>query len=135
MLDMDYVKQLLQMIGKASYRGVDTSKLVSEFLGRVPSHDELLKFKYHMDEIWDAGLIKGRDGPGENGWGYQYHRQNMVLVPIPIVLTPLGSELLKELSKPRGAERLKNALRTAGSIAGTEAFKQAVGELLKASVS
>ncbi|GHB24534.1 hypothetical protein [Salinicola rhizosphaerae] len=135
MLEIEYLKQLLQRIGAAKYTGIESNYLVYAALGENFSDEEFLKLKYHMDEIWEAGLIKGRDGPGKNGWGYQGKPPRMMLIPIPLVLTPIGSELLQELNKPKGLERLKTAMRSVGGIAGSEALKAAIGALLKGAIS
>ncbi|MCE8027556.1 hypothetical protein HOP54_02480 [Halomonas daqingensis] len=131
MLDTTYLKDLLQTIGNSRYEGIDTGKLVDASLGQDFDDADFLKFKYHMDEMWQAGLVRGRDGPGKNGWGYQGSAPRIMLVPIPLVLSPVGSELLAELQKPKGLERFKQAIRSVGATAGTEALKYGIGELLE----
>lgn len=135
MLNMDYMKQLLQAIGNARYEGVETDRLVYSTIGEDCSDEDFLELKYHLDEMWEAGLIRGREGPGKNGWGYQGRPPRVMLLPIPLVLTPIGSELLEELNKPKGLERLKQAIRNVGGTTGTEALKFGIGELLRGAVS
>lgn len=135
MLDVDFMRQVLQLIGNAKYQGIESNDLIEEVLGQGFSDDEFLKLKYHMDEMWAAGLIKGRDGPGKNGWGYQGRPPRIMIMSIPLVLTPIGSELLQELNKPKGLDRLTTALRSAGGVAGTEALKAAIGALLKGAIA
>lgn len=131
MLETDFIKEALEVIGNSKYRGIESSELLEALLGSDFDDDDFLKAKYHLDEMWDAGLFKGRDGPGKNGWGYQGEVPRVLLLPIPLVLTPIGAELLEELNKPKGLERFKNAIRSAGSVAGSEAVRFAVGELFK----
>lgn len=132
MLDTSFMKQLLQAIGDTQYEGIRTGDLINATFPSGTQDNDFLRFKYHMDEMWQAGLIKGRDGPGSNGWGYSGRGPNFTLISIPLVLTPIGSELLTELNKPKGLERLKQAMRSAGALAGTEALRHGVGALLGA---
>lgn len=47
----------------------------------------------------------------------------------------VGAEVLKELNKPKGLDRLIQAIRSAGSVTGQEALKYGIGELFKGAVS
>lgn len=134
MLEMEYLKEILQTIGDTRYEGINTDKLIESKTGKCPDNSDFLKFKYHMDEMWDAGLIKGRNEPGNHKWGYQYGLSDLMIINVPLVLTPVGSELLAELKKPKGLERLKQAFRSVAGIAGSEALRAGVGELLKSAM-
>jgi hypothetical protein len=141
MLDAAYFKELLDTLGNASYMGVKTSDLMERFATdgegkRAEFSETAQKFKYHMDEAWNAGLIRDRDNSTAENWGLKVGATgNWVYQNRPLVLTPLGGELLKELNKPKGLERLKQALRNAGSAAGTEALKFGIDEILKVATS
>lgn len=135
MIDLDYLKNVLQNISDGSYSGIETNSLIDKVVGSDFEDDEFLKFKYHMDEAWEAGLLKGRDGPGANGWGYQGKAPRITLISIPLVLTPIGSDTLAEMKKPKGLERLKMAVLSAGGTAGTEGLRMGVGEFLRSAVS
>ncbi|BBI50686.1 hypothetical protein HORIV_31070 [Vreelandella olivaria] len=52
-----------------------------------------------------------------------------------LILTPVGAEVLKELNKPKGLDRLIQAIRSAGPVTGQEALKYGIGELFKGAVS
>lgn len=141
MLDAAYLRELLETLGNASYMGIKTSELMERFAPngedkRVEFSEAGQKFKYHMDEAWNAGLIRDRDDSRADYWGLKVGAAgHWVFQSRPLVLTPLGGELLDELNQPKGLERLKQAMRHAGSAAGTEALKLGIGALLKAATS
>lgn len=140
MLDTAYLKQLLEAIGSKAYLGMDNGKLM-EYL--APDEGQPIefteggqKFKYHMDEAWKAGLIRDRDDVSAKDWGlivgasghWAYRGKQLVL-------SPVGGELLEELNKPKGLERMKQAVRSVGAAAGTEALRVGVADLLKNAIS
>lgn len=140
MLDTAYLKQLLEIVGNASYMGVENGHLMEKLAPEkdqpVESTEEGQKFKYHMDEAWAAGLIRDRDDSSIEHWGLKIGASgDWFYVARSLVLTPLGGELLEELSKPKGLERLKQGIRNAGAAAGSEALRFGVGALLKAATS
>lgn len=142
MLDAAYLRELLETLGNASYAGVKNHELQERFAPEINGDEGVefseagLKFKYHMDEAWNVGLIRDRDNRSADYWGLKVGAGgNWFFMSRPLVLTPLGGELLEELNQPKGLERLKQAMRNAGSAAGTEALKFGIGALLKAATS
>lgn len=138
MLDVDFLKEILERINTSPYSGVSTKHLFDEFaekeaIAEGEKHSESeYKFKYHMDEAWSAGLIRSRNSMDNRNWGLTVNVNNdWIFVSKTLVLTPLGCEFLKELNQPKGPERLIKALRSAGSTAGKEALRVGVGVLLK----
>lgn len=142
MLDAAYLRDLLEALGNASYTGVKNHELQERFAPEG-NEDEVVefseagqKFKYHMDEAWNAGLIRDRDNSTADYWGLKVGAGgDWFFVSRPLVLTPLGGELLEELNKPKGLERLKQAMRNAGAAAGTEALKFGIGAILQVATS
>ncbi|PAU76546.1 hypothetical protein [Halomonas salipaludis] len=139
MLDTAYLKQLLELVGDKGYLGIDNGDLMNHLApdeGQPVEFTEMgQQFKYHMDEAWMAGLIRDRDDVTAKDWGlvvgvsghWAYRGKQLVL-------SPIGGELLEELGKPKGLERLKQAVRSAGAAAGTEALRAGVAELLKGAI-
>ena len=137
MPDPKMMKDLLQCIGEGSYVGTPNTELLEKFLGDFDSADEntIEKFMYHMDELFSAGLFRAKHLAVEHGWGAGSGIDGDVsIAETNLVLSPVGSEVLEELSKPKGLESFKSAIRNVGvtsAVAGTEAVKYAIGELLK----
>ena len=133
------MKEILEFIGKGEYVGVTLAQLQASFLGKdidAPDENEYLKFVYHMDEIFDAQLIKSRELGRKYRWGKVdtldggRHYQNNHLI-----LTPIGGEVLKELNKPKGLDKFIHAVRSVGAMTGQEAIKYGIGELFKTASS
>ncbi|MBL1267663.1 MAG: hypothetical protein COA87_007925 [Halomonas sp.] len=139
MLQPALVQQILEAIGEGEYVGTRLGQLYKQFVGddvQAASENEYLKFVYHMDEIYDAGLIKNRDLKPEYRWGQSRELGGgRSYANVHLILTPVGAEVLKELNKPKGLERLIQAVRSAGAVAGQEALKYGISELFKGSVS
>ncbi|REC94916.1 hypothetical protein [Kushneria indalinina] len=140
MLDPAYLKSLLTLINDKHYTGMHAADLADELAPESEAPIEFTeaghKFKYHMDEARQAGLIRQRDKPSADGWGlFVSVDGHWSFTCVALVLTPVGGEFLEELNKPKGIERLKNGLRSVGAAAGTEALKFGVAEVLKAATS
>ncbi|WNL39816.1 hypothetical protein RN346_04470 [Halomonas sp. PAMB 3232] len=135
MLKPELVKEILQMIGDGEYVGTPLGDLYKHFLNediKGASENEFQKFVYHMDELFDAELFKTRNLNAQRRWGKsQSVGGSRSYANVPLVLTPLGGEVLKELNKPKGLERLMQGIRSAGSAAGQEALKYGVKELFR----
>lgn len=134
MIDTKMVKDLLQAIGEGQYVGTPNTKLTDAFVGDFEEADENAreKFIYHMDELFSADLYRSKDLGDEYGWGAISGIDGCIsIAETNLVLTPVGGEVLEELMKPKGLERMKSAIRSVGAMAGSEAVKYAVGELLK----
>lgn len=130
MLDEQLVKDLLESIGEGQYIGTSAVELMEQHKGDG-SENDTEKFIYHMDELFDAGLYKVKSLKAEYRWGMTRGLGNAIdLTDVRLVLTPLGGEVLEELRKPKGLERLKNSIRTVGAMAGSEAVRHAVANLL-----
>ncbi|SFU79583.1 hypothetical protein [Halomonas korlensis] len=131
MLDSQYMKDLLQSLNDGGYVGVKNDSLWHQFVGDDDDQQgQAHKFVYHMDELYGAGLMRQRSSQAD-GWGHcPTLSGNFDIASVPLVLTPLGQELLEELNKPKGLERFKQALRSAGATAGTEAVRYATGAML-----
>lgn len=134
MIDATLVKNILRSIGEGQYIGTPTTKLINELVGDLEEADAntIEKFIYHMDELFEAGLFRAKNLGHEHGWGANVYVDGDVdFEKTMLVLSPIGGEILEELSKPKGLERLKSSIRNVGAVAGTEAVKYAIGELLK----
>ena len=137
MIDANYLKSILDLAKASSYAGVKTGLLFntfcpnSEFDDNPDSEEEFHKFKYHMDEIWRAGLLREYHGTGKHTWGLVGMSGGYSYTDKDLVLTPSGDQLQIELSKSNGIERLVNAIRKVAGIAGEEVLKHAVAEFMK----
>ncbi|KZC99633.1 MULTISPECIES: hypothetical protein [unclassified Thalassospira] len=140
MLDASYLRDMLSFVEEGSYTGVTNEALVRCFAPdifdkAVQQSEDFAKFKYHMDEAWGAGLIRRRDSRGGDDWGVRFGSSGSVaLTRVDLVLTPIGGEALAEMRKSKGAERLVDALKSAGGVAGREALSQGIAALLRASI-
>ncbi|WP_438768080.1 hypothetical protein [Kushneria sp. TE3] len=134
MIDSQMVKDILGAIGEGEYVGVTLPPLIERFLGdfNQAAPNDIEKFTYHMDELFEAGLFKAKDLRPELGWGLSRGLGNQYeMLDTTLVLTPIGGETLEELRKSKGMEKLKQAMRSAGALAGTEALKYGIGALLR----
>lgn len=135
MLQPSLVKQILKAIGDGEYVGARLPRLYKQFVGedaQAADENDYLKFIYHMDEIYDAGLIKTRDLKPQYRWGKSAELGGgRSYLDVHLILTPVGAEVLKELSKPKGLDRFIQAIRSSGAVAGQEALKYGIGELFK----
>lgn len=139
MLDTAYLKQLLELVGSKAYLGIDNAELMGHLAPDEGQPIEFTeagqKFKYHMDEAWKAGLIRDRDDVTAMDWGLMVGASgHWAYRGKQLVLSPVGGELLEELGKPKGLERLKQAVRSGGAVAGTEALRVGVAALLKGAI-
>ncbi|HCR99165.1 MULTISPECIES: DUF2513 domain-containing protein [Halomonas] len=138
MLKPELVREILQKIGDGEYVGTPLGDLHKQILNNDISgadENEYQKFVYHMDELYDAGLFKTRNLGAQNRWGQSKSVSNTrSYTNVPLLLTPLGAEVLKELNKPKGLERLIQGIRSAGSVTGQEALKYGVKELFRSAI-
>lgn len=131
MLDADYLQCLLAHFEKASYSGVTNTDVGKLMVDRDKDEaDEVAKFIYHMDEVWNAGLIRWKDQLVLKRWGLSQSPDGQhTFSSYPLVLTPAGQAFIDELSKTSGMERFKAAMKTTGLAAGAEALKVIVTQL------
>lgn len=138
MIDTHFVQAILKAIGDGQYVGTRVHDVIGRVIGDFDnaSENEQEKFVYHMDELFKANLFRAKDLGRQYGWGFRkalggdYTSTNAQLV-----LTPIGGEALEELQKPKGLERFKVAIRTAGVTAGHEVIKFALSELFKSAAT
>lgn len=130
MLDADYLKTLLKHFESASYSGVANTDVGQLMLDKDKNEtDEENKFIYHMDEVWSAGFIRWKDNLAVKRWGLIQSGDGQTTYTVqPLVLTPAGQAFIDELSKSKGMERFKAAMRTTGLAAGAEALKAIVAQ-------
>ncbi|WP_222847945.1 hypothetical protein, partial [Haloferax sp. KTX1] len=100
MLDNKYLLELLRAIAESPYQGISNLQLVEKFIGpaaSVPDNDpdSAYKFRYHMEEIWRAGLIRNRDTNSES-WGLSLSASgSWMIMQMHLVLSPSGGALLE----------------------------------------
>jgi len=135
MLQPAMVKDILEEIGQGEYVGTPLRELYTRFVGedvQAAEENDYFKFVYHMDELYNAGLFKTRNLNPRHRWGQSEALGGVRSYSnVPLLLTPLGSEVLKELNKPKGLDRLIQGIRSAGSVAGQEALRHGLSELFK----
>ena len=131
MIDAKYLKSILDLAKACGYGGVKSGLLHKTFCPNEEDDEEFHKFKYHMDELWNAGLIRGYHGSINNTWGLVGTRGGFSLTSKDLVLTPSGDQVQLELSKSSGLENLSKAIKKVAGIGGEEALKHAVAELFK----
>lgn len=131
-IDPEYLRSLLDTLYQAGYRGMTNTELWARFVSSAEggNSEAAYKFQYHMDEICAAGLLRNSDTK-EGCWGAVGTDDGLILVKSTLLLTPVGSAFLEELQKPRGLEKLKEWIRAAGMHAGSQAFQEAVKEVLQ----
>ena len=135
MLQPAMVKDILDQIGQGEYVGTPLGNLYTRFIGKnvqAAEENDYFKFVYHMDELYDAGLFKTRDLDPHRRWGQSGAIGRVRgYTNVTLILTPLGAEVLKELKKPKGLDRLIQGIRSTGAVGGQEALRYALGELFK----
>ncbi|MDP2715552.1 hypothetical protein [Rheinheimera sp.] len=131
MIDAQYLKSILDLAKASGYAGVTSGLLVKTFCPNSDSDEEFHKFKYHMDEIWAAGLLRVYHGSNRNTWGLVGASGSFSLTDKELVLTPSGDQVQVELSKSHGLENLTKAIKKVAGMAGEEALKHAVVEFCK----
>lgn len=135
MLQPSMVKSILEKIGKGEYVGTPLCDIYTHFVGQdlqAAEENDYLKFVYHMDQLYDAGLFEPRNISSKNRWGKsQSLGDTRSYTNVNLLLTPIGSEVLKELNKPKGLEKFIQSIRSAGATAGKEALRYGVSDLLK----
>jgi hypothetical protein len=131
MIDAEYLKEILVFAKKGSYAGFSSSSLRKTLCSDDSAEGDFDKFKYHMDEIWSAGLFRRHSSTSKSsGWGIIETRSGYTIFECQLVLTPAGDILLSELNSSEGFTRFLGVLKKGAAIAGEEALKFAINKLL-----
>lgn len=135
MLQPTMVREILEQIGQGKYIGTPLAELHTAFVGKdlnTATENDYLKFVYHMDELYNAGLFKPRDFNAKHRWGRsEAIGGSRSYANVNLILTPIGAEVLVELNKPKGLDKLIQGIRSAGAAAGQEALRYGVSDLFK----
>lgn len=131
MIDAEYLKEILVYAKKGSYAGFSNLSLKNTLCADDSAEGDFDKFKYHMDEIWSAGLFRRHSSTSKSsGWGIIGAQGGYTLIECQLVLTPAGDILLSELNSSEGFTKFLGVLKKSAAIAGEEAFKFAINKLL-----
>ncbi|MFC0444345.1 hypothetical protein ACFOD1_03445 [Pseudidiomarina halophila] len=133
MIDTAYLQELLTIAKQKGYEGLPAKDIWDNCCSSEDSNSqEVMKFIYHMDAIWDSGLINWKDNLQIERWGFTDHGHGeLTLTASNLVLTSTGHALAEKLSTDSKLKRFTQLVKSAGVTAGTIAF----GELISAYIS